>query len=73
LRTVSGVFGGAIHGDPRCLIQFGLLVLIATPILRVAFSVFAFALQRDRLYVTITLLVLAVLVGSLSGLVHSPH
>jgi uncharacterized membrane protein len=49
------------------MIQFGLLLLIATPIARVAFSIFAFTLQRDRIYVIITLIVFAVLIYSLLG------
>jgi uncharacterized membrane protein len=47
------------------LILFGLLLLIATPVARVIFSVIAFALQRDYLYVFFTLLVLSVLLYSL--------
>jgi len=42
----------------------GLLVLIATPVLRVALSVVGFALQRDWVYVGLTVLVLLVLLGS---------
>ena len=53
------------HG--RRMIQLGLMLLIATPVTRVAFSVVAFALQRDRTYVAITLIVLAVLLFSLTG------
>jgi uncharacterized membrane protein len=49
------------------LIQLGLLLLIATPVARVAFSVAAFAMQGDRLYVVVTLIVLAVLIYSLTG------
>jgi uncharacterized membrane protein len=44
--------------------MLGLLLLIATPVLRVAVSVIGFALDRDRLFVLITLAVLAVLIGS---------
>jgi uncharacterized membrane protein len=51
----------------RGIIQLGLLLLIATPIARVALSVVAFAIQRDRLYVVATLVVLAVLMYSLTG------
>jgi uncharacterized membrane protein len=51
--------------QPLAITQLGLLVLIATPVVRVAFSVAGFALERDRLYVAITLAVLAVLLGSL--------
>ena len=45
----------------RDIIQLGLILLIATPVARVAFSVVAFVLERDWLYVAITLIVLAVL------------
>ncbi len=47
------------------LIMLGLLLLIATPVTRVIFSVAAFALQRDYMYVLFTLLVLSVLLYSL--------
>ena len=49
------------------LIQFRLVLLIATPIVRVAFTTVAFALQRDRTYVIVTLIVLALVVYSLTG------
>jgi uncharacterized membrane protein len=65
LRTLGGILGAAAHLDSRALIQFGLLLLILTPVARVVFSVAAFALQRDRLYVCVTLLVLAVLLYNL--------
>ena len=44
--------------------MLGLLLLIATPVARVAFSIVAFALEGDRLYVAITAVVLALLVLS---------
>jgi uncharacterized membrane protein len=55
------------NGRGRGWIQLGLLLLIATPIARVVFSVAGFILERDRLYVTFTLIVLAVLLYSLLG------
>jgi uncharacterized membrane protein len=67
LRTVSGILADALSFRGRNIIQLGLLLLVATPVVRVAFSVVAFALQRDRLYVAVTLIVLAVLVFSLGG------
>ena len=66
LRDVSGIVAGAVSLDGRGLIQFGLLLLIAVPVVRVAFSVVAFALQRDRTYVVVTLIVLAVLLYGLT-------
>lgn len=50
---------------PVGLAQAGLVVLIATPVVRVAASVVAFALEGDRLYAGITLVVLAILLASL--------
>jgi uncharacterized membrane protein len=67
LRTLSGILRRAASFRGRNIIQLGLLILIATPVARVAFSVVAFALERDRLYVGITLVVLAVLLFSLAG------
>jgi len=55
----------ALSLDGQGLIQLGLLLLIATPVARVIFSVYAFARQRDNLYVILTLIVLAVLLYSL--------
>jgi uncharacterized membrane protein len=67
LRTVSGIVKSASAGHPESWIQLGLLLLIATPVARVAFSVFAFGAQRDWTYVTITLIVLGILLYSLSS------
>jgi uncharacterized membrane protein len=66
LRNVSGIVKGAVSRHSRGLIQLGLLLLIAVPVARVAFSVVAFALQRDRTYVVVTLIVLAVLLYGLT-------
>ncbi len=68
-RTIRGVIQSVIVGRGRGqgLIQLGLLLLIATPIARVAFSVVGFAIERDRLYVVFTLIVLAVLLYSFLG------
>jgi uncharacterized membrane protein len=61
---------GVIHaiGPANCaaFIQLGLLVLIATPIARVAFSLAGFAFERDWTYVAITSIVLAVLIYSVA-------
>jgi uncharacterized membrane protein len=67
LRTISGIVTGAKALSGRGLIQFGLLILIATPIARVTFSVFAFLYERDWKYVIFTLLVLSLLLYSLLG------
>jgi len=66
-RTIPGVIQSVINGRGRGLIQLGLLFLIATPIARVAFSIVGFAIERDRMYVAFTLIVLAILLYSLLG------
>jgi uncharacterized membrane protein len=67
LKTVPGIVGDAWSGRGRGLIQLGLLLLIATPVARVVLSIGIFALQRDRRYVLITLVVLVVLLYSVFG------
>ena len=59
------VLAGAAAGRPYAIIELGILLLIATPVLRVALSVFFFLEQRDWLYAAVTLFVLAVLLVSL--------
>src|SRR6202790_3506068 len=66
LRSVSGIISDAKALDGRGLIQLGVLVLIATPIARVVFSVFGFARQRDWLYVGVTVIVLMLLTYSVT-------
>jgi uncharacterized membrane protein len=60
-RSLAGILGAAPHPRGRALIQLGLLLLIATPIARVVFATIAFALERDRTYVLVCLIVLAAL------------
>ena len=68
LRTLRGIVRAASGLHPRGIIQLGLVLLIATPVARVAFSVFAFAVERDRMYVVFTLMVLGILILSLAGI-----
>ncbi len=65
LRSVSGIVSDAFAGRGRGIIQLGLLVLIATPVARVAFSAYAFAREGDWKYVVITLIVVSLLLFSL--------
>jgi len=67
LRSIHGVLRDVktLHG--RGIIQLGLLLLIATPVARVAFSIFGFAVERDRMYVLFTVIVFCVLLYSLLG------
>ena len=63
--TVRSILQQALAFSGPGLIQLGLLILIATPVARVAFSFFAFWSQRDWTYVVITAIVLALLLYSL--------
>jgi uncharacterized membrane protein len=65
LRSPTLILEAALELRSGGLIQLGLLILLATPVARVVFSVFAFARQRDFTYVFLTLIVLAVLLYSL--------
>ena len=67
LRSVAGIVREAAALRGPGLIQFGLLVLVATPMARVVFSFAGFVRERDRLYLAITATVLLLLLWSLAG------
>ncbi|KQM69371.1 hypothetical protein ASE74_05050 [Pedobacter sp. Leaf216] len=65
--TFKGIFMGIFTLKPMAIIQFGVLLLIITPIMRIVFSLFAFVIEKDKMYVIITLIVLAIILGSTFG------
>lgn len=65
--TLHGLFSTQTFQRSRGIIMLGLLTLILTPVARVAFSLFAFALERDWLYVGVTAIVLGLLLYSLTS------
>ncbi|SDE12295.1 DUF1634 domain-containing protein [Pedobacter soli] len=65
--TFEGIFMGLFTFKPMAIIQFGVLLLIITPIMRIVFSLFAFMLEKDKLYVIITLIVLGIILASTFG------
>ena len=68
-QQVHGIGALLTLPAPELVILSGLLMLVATPVARVVFSVFAFAAERDWMYVVFTLIVLAILlISNLSGL-----
>jgi uncharacterized membrane protein len=67
LRSLSGIVRDAFRLRGRGIIQLGLLLLIATPVARVAFSIWGFAEEHDHLYMIFTGIVLIVLLYSLLG------
>lgn len=69
LRHFGGIVHGVAAGDAAAVIQLAVLLLIATPVARVIFALIAFGIERDKLYVAVSSVVLAVL---LYGFLRSP-
>jgi len=64
-RDISAMLRAGFNGSGRAIIQLGLLLLIATPVARVAWSVYAFFRERDNVYVVATVIVLSLLMFSI--------
>ena len=62
VESIGDVIRGVLVLDAISVIQLSLLILIATPIMRVVVSVIAFAIEKDYLYVIITLVVLSIII-----------
>jgi uncharacterized membrane protein len=67
LTSIASIISGLKKLNEKAIIQFGILLLIFTPISRVILSVFSFFLEKDYLYVAIGLLVLSIIMFSLSN------
>jgi uncharacterized membrane protein len=65
IDRIALVLEGIRHLDSRSVIRLGILLLIATPIVRVAFCLYSFGMQKDKLYILVSGTVLAVLLYSL--------
>jgi uncharacterized membrane protein len=63
-HTPAQVWNGLLLLEPQAVIATGLLFLIATPVLRVIVSIFAFNHEHDRRYALIALILLAILLTS---------
>lgn len=61
----GAIIVAAFQGSGRSIIQLGVLLLIATPISRIVFAVLGYLLERDYLYMIISLIVLAILLANL--------
>ncbi|GEP91092.1 Uncharacterized membrane protein [Chitinophaga terrae (ex Kim and Jung 2007)] len=67
LNHLPGIWQGVLENRGMNIIQLGIVLLIATPIIRIVFSVIAFFIEKDYLYVFITLLVLGIITYSMLG------
>jgi uncharacterized membrane protein len=63
-RTLVDVLRGIVHGDGPAIVMVGVLLLILTPITRVAVSLAVYAMERDTTFVVITATVLVLLIAS---------
>jgi uncharacterized membrane protein len=68
IHDTGGIINATLNFRGQAIIQLGIILLIATPVIRVAFSAIGFIIEKDYLYTAITLIVLLIIVGSmLSG------
>lgn len=63
--SISTIFEGLKTFNGLAIVQFGVLLLIFTPIARVVFSIFSFLIEKDYMYVVIGIIVLCVIITSL--------
>jgi uncharacterized membrane protein len=63
-NSIGNVVEGVRGGDGEAIVAAGLLLLIATPVARVALSIVIFVIERDRLYIAITAAVFVILMIS---------
>ena len=65
LHDIASILRSARRLDSRAIVQLGLVLLIATPVARVALTFVAFLVRRDRLYAALSLVVLMLLIYGL--------
>jgi uncharacterized membrane protein len=63
-HSIKAMMSGLRSLEGRSFVVLGLLMLIATPVMRVAVSIIAFAMQKDSIFVVLTTIVLLLLVLS---------
>ncbi|SDZ94531.1 DUF1634 domain-containing protein [Pedobacter hartonius] len=63
--SLTGILKGLAQGSASEIIQLGVLILIATPIIRIFFSLVSFIIEKDRLYIVITSIVLFIILFSM--------
>ena len=65
-EVIAAIYNGVIQGNGESIIFFGVILLFLTPVLRVLLSLFSFLLEKDYLYVVITLIVIFIILISVS-------
>ena len=69
LKSPRDIAQGLAAGNAAAIAQAGLVLLMLTPVIRVAATLVAFAIRRDRVFVAITLVVLVTLLLGIAGVV----
>lgn len=65
--SLTGIIEGLKKGSATEIIQLGVVILIATPIIRIIFSLISFIFEKDKLYIFITFIVLSIILFSMFG------
>src|ERR1700761_287317 len=65
IHNTGGILEGVRNLKGQAIIQLGIILLIATPIIRVAFSAVGFIIEKDYLYTAISLIVLLIIFASM--------
>ncbi|GAA4209459.1 DUF1634 domain-containing protein [Pedobacter jeongneungensis] len=65
--SIAAIFKGVLTFKGDAIVQFGILMLIFTPIARIVFAIFSFLIERDYLYVLIGIIILTIITISLNG------
>lgn len=64
LPAIKDMLGSALQGDASSIILVGVMMLIATPVMRIVFALVGFALEKDKLYVGISIIILCIILFS---------
>lgn len=65
--SIAAIFKGVLTFKGDAIVQFGILMLIFTPVARIVFAIFSFLIERDYLYVLIGIIILTIITISLNG------
>ena len=63
--NLGSILGAVIHADPVGIVYLAVIILVATPIVRIIFSSIYFILDKDKQFTIITLTVLAMMLLTL--------
>lgn len=57
----SGIYQGVLAGKGQSIIYLGIVMLFLTPVMRIVFSLISFMIEKDYIYIGITLLVMVII------------